>query len=552
MIGSASDAKRAFRSQRVGVARWLRAAALSIALAGCEAADPATEASAPDEKPAPDDARREASRSPERPGRIILFSMDTVRAASVSGYANTDTTPNLEAIAAQGVRFSDFYAAATFTLPATMSIFTGLDALEHGLWNEAAVLSPEVPTLAELLGDAGYRTQAFHEGGYVGANFGFDRGFEQYYFYRQRKVVQESLWPILEWMRSAADEPYFLFLHTYAAHDPYGGFDRYRREHPERELPTRAEIDQFRIEFAMREIGVPTPAMTAPTEIRALCTLFNQLADDNAERLACGYNYLPASFPETPHFELDRAALVRGYEQRIRSIDRALGQIRALLTELDQWDDTLFVITSDHGEAFFEHGMYKHDQVPFDEVLRVPLILSYPRLLRERTVRVNTRLAWHLDLLPTILGLANVDYPGELRGVDLLARSKGAEPSETGRTIFPGVLRIPNEGMEPIRRVAVNHRFKLIEGHPKFGDGEGLLFDRQESPDERENLRTANPEVFDALTERTRRYESELEIRPAIHRETGQPITTTPGEFPATFELTPEEEKFLRALGYRD
>ena len=86
---------------------------------------------------------------PPRPGRIILFSMDTVRADRVDG-AGQDT-PALAAIAAEGVRFERFYAASTYTMPAHMSIFTGLDAAEHGVHSSWARLSPTVSTLAELL-----------------------------------------------------------------------------------------------------------------------------------------------------------------------------------------------------------------------------------------------------------------------------------------------------------------------------------------------------------------------------------------------------------------
>ncbi|MBW2542279.1 MAG: sulfatase [Deltaproteobacteria bacterium] len=447
MSNSTSGEESSARGLSISLVRWVSIALLALGLFGCGQEDARRGADESDERANAQDSRPKGDDAPERPGRIILFSMDTVRADRVSGYGAANTTPNLEEIAAEGVRFADFYAAASFTLPATMSIFTGLDALEHGLWNEAAVLAPEVPTLAELLRNAGYRTQAFHEGGYVDAEFGFDRGFDRYAAYPQRKVVQESLWSILDWMRSAGSEPYFLFLHTYAAHDPYGGFDRYRREHPERGLPTREQIEQWRRKYPKREPGAPSHASTAPAEIRKLCTLFNQLADDNSERLGCGYNNLPSGFPDTPHFELDRAALLRGYDDRIRSIDRALGQIRSLLVELDQWDDTLFIITSDHGEAFFEHGLYRHDQVPFDEALRIPLIISYPRLLREGGVRTVSGITWHLDLLPTILSLANVPQPANLRGVDLSPRliGNGEEPAD--RVVFPGVLRVPNEGM---------------------------------------------------------------------------------------------------------
>jgi arylsulfatase A-like enzyme len=540
------------RDRCIAFVSWASIAVLAFGASGCRQEDQPQGPSDANGQANTRTSQPESVDTPERPGRIILFSMDTVRADRVSGYGTATTTPNLEEITAEGVRFVDFYAAASFTLPATMSIFTGLDALEHGVWNEAAVLAPDVPTLAELLRKAGYRTQAFHEGGYVDAEFGFDRGFDQYTAYPQRKVVEESLWSILDWMRSAKSEPYFLFLHTYAAHDPYGGFDRYRREHPERGLPTREEIAQWRRQYPAREPGATSHAATVSAEIRKLCSLFNQLANDNSERLNCGYNNLSAAFPDTPDFDLDRSAMLHGYEDRIRSIDRAIGQIRSLLVELDQWEDTLFIITSDHGEAFFEHGLYRHDQVPFNEVLKIPLIISYPRLLRERGVREVAGITWHLDLLPTILSLANVARPDHLRGIDLSPQLIGNGAGTDGRIVFPGVLRIPNEGMEPIRRVAVGNRFKFIEGHKKFGDPEGLLFDLRKSPEEQANLRTKRAEIFSEFEERVRRYERDLEPHPAIHRKTRKPITQSPGEFSAKFTLSPEEEETLRALGYRD
>ena len=75
----------------------------------------------------------------------------------------------------------------------------------------------------------------------------------------------------------------------------------------------------------------------------------------------------------------------RGYRQRIHRIDNALGRVRTRLEELGLWEDTLFVVTSDHGEAFFEHGQVWHGYVRYQEVLRVPFIVSFPRLLRDVT-----------------------------------------------------------------------------------------------------------------------------------------------------------------------
>ncbi|MBW2542280.1 MAG: hypothetical protein JRF15_09330 [Deltaproteobacteria bacterium] len=98
----------------------------------------------------------------------------------------------------------------------------------------------------------------------------------------------------------------------------------------------------------------------------------------------------------------------------------------------------------------------------------------------------------------------------------------------------------------------MGNRLKLIEGHPRFGDAEGLLFDLSESPEERDNLRTERAALFDEWMERIERYERELEPRHALHRSTRKPITQRPGEFSAKFTLSPEEEETLRALGYRD
>ena len=161
---------------------------------------------------------------PDRPQRIIVISMDTVRADHVSGFGTATTTPALAEIAAEGAVLRNFYAASTFTLPSHMSIFTGLDPMEHGVWREEAQLNPNVKTLAQALAEAGYRTAAFHEGGYVSPRYGFDRGFESYVELPRMDVVGGSLDRVIDWIRAHRGEDYFLFVHTYAAHYPLWRF----------------------------------------------------------------------------------------------------------------------------------------------------------------------------------------------------------------------------------------------------------------------------------------------------------------------------------------
>jgi arylsulfatase A-like enzyme len=183
------------------------------------------------------------------------------------------------------------------------------------------------------------------------------------------------------------------------------------------------------------------------------------------------------------------------------------------------WEDTLLVVTSDHGEAFFEHGLPWHGYVPFDEVLRVPLVVSYPRLLRGVGPVLVDDLAWHPDLHPTILALAGL-APEPRRGArDLgpLLRGSGGAPGK--RAIFPVVMEVPFKPERPPRRAVIHDGLKFVEGSPHFGRAGDLLFDLRADPDERRNLlasRHADAERLRALLEGHRR---DLERHEAGRRE---------------------------------
>lgn len=463
------------------------------------------------------------------PQRIVLVSLDTVRASSVSGYGDADTTPTLLEIAGEGVLFRNTVAASSYTIPSHMSIFTGLDPAEHGVHEFHARLAPEVDTLASRLKAAGYRTQAFHEGGFVDARFGFGRGFDEYRELPRQAVLDERLPEVLDWIRSTAETPYFLFLHSYSAHFPYGGYERYRREHPERGLPP-AEV-----------LARVTPAESAADPaLHHDCTLYNQLAERQAAVLSCGERKAGEAFRRSPHFAADLRAIRRSYRERIRRLDAALGRIRAALRERGQWQDTLLVVTSDHGEAFFEHGIYGHPFVPFDEVLRVPLVIAYPRLPAGARGRVEPGLVSHLDLLPTVLSLAGQPVPEGLQGQDLSPVLHGRSSVAPDRTVYAGVLRVAHKPQVPLRRVVVTPALKFIEGHASFGDAEGLLFDWHADPAERENLRTRRPDDFATLAEQAATYRTGL--RPVAE--------DAPAG--AAAPLSEDQAERLKALGYAD
>jgi len=493
----------------------------------------------------------EAGEGPSHPPRIILVSMDTVRADHVGAVA---TTPALAGIAGQGVTLQNFYAASSFTLPSHMSIFTGLDPIEHGVWREEAELNPNVSTLAEILRADGYQTAAFHEGGYVAPRYGFGRGFETYTEFPRVDVVDGSLSMVTDWIRDHSGDRYFLFVHTYAAHYPYGGWERYRRAGGAAGRLDDSDLPGLRQRWneahARRQEGRAPEEV--PLAVRSRCTLYNQLAETHAALLGCGDNFLSIETLDSEYAAADLAAILDGYDARIGQIDRALAQIRKTLERLGEWDDTLLVITADHGEAFLEHGTAQHDYVPFDEVMRVPAVLSYPRLLRAGGVREIEESTWHLDLMPTILGLAGIEFPGRSRGVDLSSVLRGESSLRPDRTVHPAVLRLAHREPKPPRRVAVRGRLKYIEGDAAFGDERGLLFDLGEDPGEVQNLRASRADDFRALEDSTTAWRAALEPQPARHRESGRLLSTDPEVTVPEIELSPRQRQTLKELGYVD
>ena len=260
-----------------------------------------------------------------------------------------------------------------------------------------------------------------------------------------------------------------------------------------------------------------------------MCTFYNNVSNAHDDLLGCGDRRFKADFLDDPHFEVYRQGLVTAHRTAIRRGDRMVGQVRDLLIELGQWEDTLLIFSSDHGDAIFEHSVHGHDYVPFDEVVKVPLILSYPR--RVKKGQVIPGLAWHLDLFPTILSLAQIPTSLDLHGKDLSEVIAGEAKIPEDRAIHPLLLRPTNRIYLPMRRMTLKGDFKFIPGHRFYGDPEGLLFNLESSPDEVDNLRKSEPETFAELRELSEIFEDSLTPGKPIHQQTHERISwleTTP------------------------
>ncbi|MBZ0270802.1 sulfatase [bacterium] len=264
---------------------------------------------------------------------IVLVSIDTLRADRLSIYGNErKTSPNIDRLAREGVMFEQAIAHAPWTLPSHASMFTGLLPYEHGAVEPDRPLPPDMRVFPERLLQRGYRTGAFVTGILVSRRFGFDRGFDTFRF-RDRRLAADTAIDAMHWFL-ASRQPSFLFLHLFDMHYPY---------HPPPEYYTR--------------FGPASPMLVSPQSVDFGAFL----------------NYAN----EHPHW-VAKVALDR-YDETLAYVDDVLGRLFKKLRDERRWDNTLIIVTSDHGEEFYDHGSWGHSQYLYEESLRVPLIVKLPR-----------------------------------------------------------------------------------------------------------------------------------------------------------------------------
>ncbi|MEJ2744476.1 MAG: sulfatase, partial [bacterium] len=149
---------------------------------------------------------------------VILVSIDTLRADHLHCYGyERETSPFLDSLARNGIRFHDTIVQTNWTLPSHASILTSLYPAVHGVQREEDKMSPALDTMAEMLKTAGYSTAAFTDGGLMSADFGFGQGFD---FYDDHSKGRQKNKRVLHWIKGRK-KPFFLFYHTYDVHFPY-------------------------------------------------------------------------------------------------------------------------------------------------------------------------------------------------------------------------------------------------------------------------------------------------------------------------------------------
>jgi arylsulfatase A-like enzyme len=431
---------------------------------------------------------------PDRPN-VILISIDTLRADHLGCYGyERPTSPVIDSLATRGVRFEWAFAQATFTLPSHMTLFTSLYPTVHDVINRDRRLPGERTTVTEALQEAGYRTAAFTDGGFVGGRYGFNQGFERY---RDRWTLIAGAVPrALDWVsKIPRREPFFLFLHCYDVHDPY------LPPSPYREMFTDPAYD-----------GGFVPTTGALSRIR------DRLAED----------------PDATHdlTDDDVAHMVALYDGGIRYTDGWLGRFFAGLRRAGVADDTWIILTSDHGEEFTEHGSVLHERL-YHTVTHVPLLVVPPGGLERPVVR--SEIVELLDVAPTLTEIAGAPAIRDAQGASLV--SLLGPPAVPGEVDPEWENLAHGESNAYGKEISLTTRDLHVLDTPEREKIRGFAYleDRLEQ---------------DPIGEEDRRWEVVRELARAMYAWKDRQVAVRGGSRSEARTLSREEEERLRGLGY--
>lgn len=337
----------------------------------------------------------------DSPPNVILVLVDTLRADRVEGVREAgELTPFLSSMAQRSFVFHNAYAQASWTNPSVASLFTSRRQSLHGVTSFRSVLGEDELTLAEVLREHGYTTAGFSANGLINRPGGFAQGFEKYRITLTSSKLPGVMRPsvsadvlnsqVLDWMDSAeAGKPFFLYVHYMDVHTPYD--------------PPDTALAQV---FGNRERPCPN------------LDLLNGA-------MVMGW---PA---ESDEMEEDLQAF---YDAAVIGLDRRLDELFSELGKRGALDDTLVIVTADHGEELQDHGRLGHGKTLYNETIHVPLLISHPGNSKRVDVYESVAL---IDLAPSIL---------EWTGTAPIS-------SFEGRSLGPAVERVRDGWDRPLRRL---------------------------------------------------------------------------------------------------
>ncbi len=393
-------------------------------------------------------APRPVLRRPHEPGvsrNVLLVIADSLRPDRLGCYGyDRGATPNLDALAARGLRYERVIAPSAWTLPNVASLLTGTAPSTHGLGLAAGRrLSPRLITLPQAAAWAGRETGGFSSSGWVSPEQGLDRGFQRFVtsVVPAPMVVEAAL----DWLADVQDFQWLALVHVSDATHPHE--------------PEAADL--------LAVSGRPAPEL-----LERLARLDSRPGAADALAVELGPKY----------------------DAEVAGIDRAVGELLRWLDDEDLAQDTLVVVVGAQGEEFFEHGGRLHGQHLHEEVVRVPLIVAGPGvpagLVEEQMIPL-------VDVTRLIAELGDFGAEGSFQGrLPPPFRTRADSPYDRGEAVEPAMafgLLEPYEGVTRHRRIAVREEQWLLLGEASEAGDADQLFDLEHDPRALDDLLAGDP-----------------------------------------------------------
>jgi arylsulfatase A-like enzyme len=447
------------------------------------------------------------SRSVLKTGKnTILIVIDTVRADKLGCYGNSSgMTPNIDDFAAKSVIFENAFSQASWTLPSMASVLTSKYPQRHGAGGYLGafqILSEDNVSVAEVYQGKGYATAAVVNVFFLSEKFGLVQGFETVDIHLPESNVdtrraEQTTNAALKWIDENQGKPFFLLVHYF---DPFFLLVHYFDPHLVYDPP-----QPFREKFA------------DPQDAHTTDYLFGTIRD----MIELRKNQTAPSLRITKRLE-------KLHNGEIAYADFHIGRLFKEIEFRGLDKNTVFIITSDHGEEFLEHGGFEHGHTLYDELLHVPLIVYDPDVCGEEANslgKVNTTVRL-IDIAPTICELAGIESDPSFTGRSLVPLMKGV--IESDRLVISQGNMWGAFGAKAFRK----DNLKIIR---QSSDPQIQLFDVIKDPEEKQNLAEKMPEQVKMIT-------ADLElIMKAVLPQVERRLSP---------KLSDEEIKRLRSLGY--
>lgn len=446
----------------------------------------------------------------QKPYNIVVILFDALRADQTGPYGSTVVkTPNMDALARQGVTFTNAFANTPWSPTSVACLLTG--RYNSSMPSVPMFISQSVPYLPAILKNRGYRTLAISHNPHISAANGFSRAFDVFHeFFRRKHVARlnafrdpverarytwDSL--IAPFLAEGDDGPFFIYLHEIDPHSPY--------------TPPAPYDQLYDTGYRLAEARYPT---------------LRNLVQSGRMRFS----------------QADAGYYMSQYRGEISYMDAFLGKLLADLDRANLTEDTVLIFLADHGDEFMEHGRLGHSQSIFDEVMRVPLIMRLPGVIpQEQRAAVDAEL---VDVVPTVLQLLGAELPQNVQGKSLTPyffAPEGYRPWVT--TFAKSHERSDATSWDSVRL----GNYKLIEN--KLGEDnrkdewERALYNMVKDPDEVFNVWFSKPIIGKALHQALMwRLHSDNSLKHS-NREDAEEEGVKPEDDPEVMER-------LRALGY--